>query len=35
MCVYLLQKGKLLGYVQCAVFILAEGDSLLTVQAGT
>lgn len=32
-CVYLLQEGELLGYVLCAVFILAEGKSLLTVQA--
>lgn len=33
MCVHLLQEGELLGYVLCAVFILAEGEPLLTVQA--
>lgn len=32
-CVNLLQEGELLGYVLCAVFILAEGESLLAVQA--
>ncbi len=31
---YLLQEGELLGYVLCAVFILAEGEPLLTVLAG-
>lgn len=31
--VYLLQEGELLGYVLCAVFILTEGEPLLTVQA--
>lgn len=34
-CVYLLQEGELLGYVLCAVFILAEGELLLAVQADT
>lgn len=33
MCVHLLQEGELLGYVLCAALILAEGESLLTVQA--
>lgn len=33
MCAYLLQEGELLGYVLCAVFILAERESLFTVQA--
>ena len=31
--VYLLQEGELLGYVLRTVLILAEGESLLTVQA--
>lgn len=31
--VYLLQEGELLGYVLRTVFILAEGESLLTLQA--
>lgn len=31
--VYLLQEGELLGYVLGTVFILAEGESLLTLQA--
>lgn len=34
-CGHLLKKGELLGNVLCAVFIFAEGDSLLAVHGGS